>query len=594
MNNYIYKVALIGSFLALTIGTLHVRWNPATQYELSIYSATPIWFWICATIALTCGTVVAVFSSNRLNRWVGFLLGPITMFVIVALPSIRGYEYYGSGDPMTYLGIAKEMREGLFMPMDTMYPAIMLHSLQFDYLLGYGLENSFMLLPAFYALVFFLFVPLTLRRLHNAWVLVMIGSMSALMILPVNQITQAGVFMRPYPTTAALFFLPLFLYMYVYLMESHRPRGFLLVTLCFLSLMTIHPQQAANVLILFGGVVMFHLATHYFRSTQQNVDFSLVSLTTAFAIVFWLWVAMRSRFERSISGLLLSLFVDTGTTGDVDRISGSLVAIGADISELFLRLFFVTLIYCIIVATIVTLQLARTIEIRVSPRENLIYNTVVVYLGIGLLPIGLLFFFYMTFSTQYFRHLGFMMAIATFIGSIGLYHLYTLSRNRLSVGHAKTALVIVLLGFLFLSIPVVHLSPFIFQANPHVSQGHMQGFDRTFTHADDDMEYTRVRVSPSRYSQAIYGHSARFSSNYSPDHFANQNLPGALTDDKYLPVPSIDRDRDAGLYNGFRFSYNDFEYIERESEINRVYSNHDYVLYYVHAADESDNAPRLD
>jgi len=72
-----------------------------------------------------------------------------------------------------------------------------------------------------------------------------------------------------------------------------------------------------------------------------------------------------------------------------------------------------------------------------------------------------------------------------------------------------------------------------------------------------------------------------------PDHFDNRTLRTYYEEPVYIPVTEADRVRDPELWNGFRFSDADFEYLETEPGINKVQSNGGYTLYRVEPADNA-------
>ncbi|MFO7910156.1 MAG: hypothetical protein R6U42_09175, partial [Halomonas sp.] len=105
--------------------------------------------------------------------------------------------------------------------VDLIYPAVVLLSIALAEVLGIETRQSFMLTTVVLVLSFVVTVPVVIRRIQGVPDLVVIGSLSVLLLLPVNQVTQAGVFLQPYPTTAALFFLPVLLFFFVAFVEEH-------------------------------------------------------------------------------------------------------------------------------------------------------------------------------------------------------------------------------------------------------------------------------------------------------------------------------------------------------------------------------------
>lgn len=112
-----------------------------------------------------------------------------------------------------------------------------------------------------------------------------------------------------------------------------------------------------------------------------------------------------------------------------------------------------------------------------------------------------------------------------------------------------------------------------------------------FDHADPDTSnYDYVRSSVRRYGDAIIGPSSVSRSDYygadrrqggTPDHFNNHNLSAHYSNPTYLAVTAADKKRDAELYNGFRFSWTDFAYLDRDPSISKIHSSGDAEFYYI-------------
>lgn len=519
--------------------------------------------------------MVLYMDTYKKTRGLAMLLGGITIFTIASLPVIRGYYYLGAGDSLSYLGRGMMVLENAGGLSDFIYPGLQSLAIVLSMNTGMRLEWAFMITPMVFSIVFILFSYLLVSSIVSNAKATPIAFCSSLLLLPVNQVSQAGVFFQPYPTLLALLFLPAVFYIIFLYDKEHKIRSALLLITATFAILLFHPQQAANVLIVLLMTSLFQLLIMYTGLLKLPIYRPFYSQTLIFGSVFWLWASIRPKFEQSVSGLVTSLLFDTGTTGDVESAGLSLGEIGTSIEELFLKLFLVSFIYCVLAGSLMIWYLKLFFES--DKRRNLWEgNKVPLYLTIGFGPILVLFLSYLAFSSQYFRHLGFIMVIATILGSVALYHIVD------SVGFNKvlrSSLATIFVVFLLLSVMTLHMSPYIYQASPHVSEGQVSGFESTFEVTESDDLLVTVRSSPSRYGHAINGRSYSVNDDDSPDHFADRNLTGYYEGEFYVTITRVDRLRDPVLYNGFRFSEEDFDYLDRESEIHHVYSNGQFDLY---------------
>jgi hypothetical protein len=66
-----------------------------------------------------------------------------------------------------------------------------------------------------------------------------------------------------------------------------------------------------------------------------------------------------------------------------------------------------------------------------------------------------------------------------------------------------------------------------------------------------------------------------------PDHFADQNLRSYFDNPEYLAITEADRVRDGDVYKGFRFSSQDFTYLDNEPGIDKIQSNGGLDIYLI-------------
>ncbi len=102
MRRATLNVTVAVGFLAVAVGTLIARANPATAYESSVYVGSPTITWVVFAFALAIAVGTTLSCRGRRQGY-GIALGGTTVTAIVSLPVIRNYRFAGMGDAMTHL-----------------------------------------------------------------------------------------------------------------------------------------------------------------------------------------------------------------------------------------------------------------------------------------------------------------------------------------------------------------------------------------------------------------------------------------------------------------------------------------------------------
>jgi hypothetical protein len=159
-NQKITKIIAIVSFITLTIGIL-AAWNkPAAGYEASIYSSTPVIFWIAIAFCLISGLtmfVVQVFLNKDVQN-ADFPIAPSLMIflsfaAVLSLVIIRGYAIWGSGDPLTHLGIIREVTVTGHVDNQNIYPVTHIFVAQCSQICNISISTLSKLIPFLFGLL---------------------------------------------------------------------------------------------------------------------------------------------------------------------------------------------------------------------------------------------------------------------------------------------------------------------------------------------------------------------------------------------------------------------------------------------------------
>ncbi|OLZ40418.1 hypothetical protein A6E15_05195 [Natrinema saccharevitans] len=592
----IRKLVLAIGFLAVSASALVAHANPATGYEISIYTMTPRAVWAGLLVALSVSLAVAFvpFSRERRprgDRVTALLLGGLVMVVFVALPIVRGYRFYGHYDALTHLGWARGISEGTYLPFELFYPGIHTVTTLVHSTVGVPLSRSMLFVVVLAAVLFCLFVPLCLRTILPDGRAATIGGFSAFLLLP---ITTISMYLSPHSMSQAVLFSGVLLYLFTkYLRTAHDGVTFSAVGVAFaltsLGVVLYHPQLAAHLFVALLGICVVQYLSRVANSGGRIADQTPVYGQALFlGAAFLLWSSNYGFFGGTIRYFLGStvdfLFGRGGAVGDTVGTQGSsLSAIGGSLLGIFLKLFSAQLAFSLLTGGLVLAALVvRRSEWLDEVRPETTYFTVAV------IALGPVFVAYSVAagSKMYFRVFGLMMVFVTILGAIALHGLSRRLSNWTADSNASVSgSPVFAFGFailLVVSLLAVFPSPYAYKASPHVTDAAMDGYRTAFDERNEEIEFLGLRNGPDRYDDAVNGNQDR--SDAHRDVSAAEleaGVAGQYEADRYLSLTRADYEREVGAYRELRYTASGLDGIGREPGVNRIQSNGEFELYYV-------------
>jgi hypothetical protein len=576
------KGALLVGFVSLAVAVLVAHGSPPEAYELSIYAETPLAFWAGTGAAL----LVSVFAGLRAEggpRKLALALGGLATLAIASIPVLRSYYFFGAGDSLTHLGWAKDIAAGKLSILNLLYPGTHTIAVFLSDATGMALNRAILVMILAFSAVFVVFLPLATWTMTQNRLAATISTFSGFLFLP---ITNISVFQMAHPTSQAILFLPLVLYLLArYLVDADRedllvgtPTGVLLAA-ASTAIVLIHPQQALNVTFVFAAILGLQVVAKWWGSREG--DHSLLALQTVFiAGVFVLWAPRHERTSGAASALVNMLLNGPEVGGTVGQRAVSLSAIGGSFEMLFFKLFFVSVVFFGLAGLMVLSGLLG----RIDDSEDV--EAFVRYLGLGLVPIGTLLtaYFVVSYEKLHFRQLGFMLVLVTILGAIALARGVERLSTRFSPGSARAVIGVVMVVMLALSVPTVYQSPYMYKTSSHVTEAQMDGYQTAIEHKGS-ASFIGVRGSGERWTDGVLGyqesHERKLAvgSLYANERHpaVDENFTGRYVadhyEDRYLAFTDRTKQRDLEVYNGFRFDQSGFRSLDSTPDIARVQSN---------------------
>lgn len=559
--------------------------NPASEYELSIYAATPIWFWIGVSVAFTSALVTSFTANSRQYRFMGLFLGGLASASIVSLPIIRGYYLHGIHDSVTHVGYVRELAAGTMTPFDLLYPGIHSVATFINGLTGFHVWRSLLLVPAVIVVLYYVFVSLTAREILDTETATTVGAFSAYLLLPVHLLANT---LTAHPSSQTILYAPVILFVLIrYLRDTDSrrrfasPLGILLLIVVFASILY-HPQQALNVLILLSMISVVQFLASAITGRPWAGHRRVYAVTGLSVLAYFAWTlhsptvfAVAEGAVESVRGYFVGSAPEAGSS--VASQTSSLQAIGVDIWTIYMKLFFVNTIFVVLTVAILLAAFADRLNWFVADVHT------IRYLGIGLLAMLPLFVFYFVgdVAAHYFRQAGFMMMIGTVLGAVTLAYVTSdPSNSRFRTG-TRQLLIVSFMTLLVFSTLVIHSSPYVYHANQHVTEARVSGYDLAFEMTNDSAAMAGIRQKPERYYEALVD----MNGTRQLDDTVNSTEIGRLQERKtgswYLMMHSNTYEREIRAYKEYRYTQADLEGVGRQVGIDLVHSNGDAELYYV-------------
>jgi hypothetical protein len=576
------KGALLVGFVSLAVAVLVAHGSPPEAYELSIYADTPLAFWAGTGAALLVGIFVGLRADDGLRK-LALALGGLAALAIGSIPVLRSYFFFGAGDSLTHLGWAKDIASGEMSVLDLLYPGTHTVAVFLSDATGMALNRAVLVMIMAFSAVFLVFLPLATWTMTHNRLAATISALSGFLFLP---ITNISVYQMAHPTSQAILFLPLVLYLLArYLVDADRddllvgtPTGVLLAATS-VAIVLIHPQQALNAAFVFASILGLQLLAKWWGS--READHSLLALqTVVIAGTFLLWAPRHERASGAASALVNMLLNGPEIGGTVTQRAVSLSAIGGSFETLFLKLFFVSVVFFALAGLLVVSGFLGRID------DSADVSAFVRYLGLGLVPIGMLFtaYFVVSYEKLHFRQLGFMLVPVTILGAIALSRSVERLSTRFSSESAKALVGVVMVVMLALSVPTVYQSPYMYKTSSHVTEAQMDGYETAIEHKGS-APFIGVRGSGERWTDAVLGYQESrerkmaVGSLYANERHpaVDENFTGQYVaehyEDRYLAFTDRAKQRDLRVYNGFRFDRSGFRSLDSTPGIARVQSN---------------------
>jgi hypothetical protein len=148
------------SFVLISYSLLLIEKKPAMGYEISIYSYTPLIFWVALVFSLMNGVFLLLSSTSTRNNNqfnIGFFQIIFCNILLVLLPTLKNYVLVmGRGDNADYVGYAMDVSIYGYIPNYNFYPFTSILISQISQILNASVLEVSRYIPSLFIVVYML------------------------------------------------------------------------------------------------------------------------------------------------------------------------------------------------------------------------------------------------------------------------------------------------------------------------------------------------------------------------------------------------------------------------------------------------------
>ena len=600
-------LSLGAAILLIAILLIIARTGRASGYEISIYAAYPWYFWVLLIALFGLGILILVreaFAGQKSSWWVaGLAIIIAANSVLLLLPLFRGYFAHGFYDPLARLGQIRDiLLSGHFSLPGTagenFYPATHILASSISFITGIHIESVVEVVPPIFMGFYVISVYVLSRQLTQSHFQALL--ISAFASLPLITSTQEPL-TTFVPRILTVLVLPFILYLYYKRAAAIQGKAqyLALFMLVLVAAVFFHPLDGA----LFLVVVFLCLDIAVRISTRLGSKANSTSIAAVtlpsnsvrnacllLLVVWFIWDSSSYMFYLQVNSLTgwfgygisnpeLQQFVFY-----VERASVPFY----DTVTLFLKRYGYHLLYAVSALTISLLYWGKLIFTRRRSDQSLAPFSLLFIVWGGLLLLSMV----TGYSLGHTRFISYIIFASAFVNGIGVYQLSRRVHIRTLVP-VVTVFLIVVSG---LSIFDAYWSPYTAGENQQVTKSDMQGLSWFLDERNEGLRTDEMTFTQYNHTSALLGRKLlpkniqehAVVEAYFPEHFGYREYSSygaAIDKDRYFLSHKLDRiyysQRIPEYKEAWRWTPDDFEQLENDNSVSRIYDSGEFEVYYV-------------
>ncbi|MDI3475591.1 MAG: hypothetical protein PWQ95_1319 [Thermococcaceae archaeon] len=573
----VYYLSCINSLFILSFYLLITPTAPS--YEVSIYSQTPLGFWILVIFLLVVSQISLNFKEKKLPLIPVIVLLLVDSYIFV-LPYLRGYFMYGREDPMTHIGLIKYMLISAHNYPLNFYPIFHIFGAILALISDLKIYNLTFFVPSISFLLFALWSLILWKTLHSK-------RDSIKFIISILFVPLFGFWTYlMVPNMFSFYLIPLVLFVWI-TNRTNKKKKHVLIIIFFLLMMYLHPVTTMYLLITFLLLDLSVMICDYFKICNpiRDYDYLVKSpyIIVLLLILFGSWYTSFKVIIYSLKGFVYSLLLAHSGNPFLEQYKTQLQWYNLHI----LRLLEWGMIRYGIILTLSTVIVVRILNI-LKRYKKITLNLDDIEFAEIFSYVGFLFFGIWTAITMFTRFLNYERVVKYLI----FFSLVPFATQLKQISTEKKSrkvfiIPLILLVFDAIAIYSVYPSPLMGAINQQVSHSEYVGMNWFFEHKSKYIQTRTQLINQFRFYDAIYGTMYSYPNvYYSPKFYVPIHYDYRGTDSYFV----IENDIRAVFYSSlipekkefWKYTPEDFRKLIASRDINIAYSDKSLIILLYH------------
>jgi len=610
LRKYFLKVGFILIFVLLTLGVLSAWVNPTLGFEVSIYQATPLMFWVAIILSIGIGIILTVLNIIHypLPLWTKYIHMPIiglATLQVFALFIIRGYYIFNiDGDSGSHVGNLNLLLSS--GSTASFYPFLYIQTAVTQLLTNVDLITIMNLTSIIFIIVFLMGIWLSASKIcQNKAEQKLILLIACALPFGSSTYMTGGYALSMYiPYIAAFLLFPMAMYTVLTVIEiNYTYKKYLIISLIFLIALLFCHMLVFTIFLILLFIIL--VTTIFFRKKIINYLRVLLILgviigVASLSYITWTWIYYQLQNKIIIlRDLFQGITDDTylSKTQNLANVVFSNYNSVWDLIEIIAREGGLAIIFVVI------LGITSIFLLRIIIEKWQYHNTIPLYI----LSLVVILIYLLSFITALGFHPGRLMLFLNlsgiFIAGIFFFKLLCLVQSK-KPDYKKslfTIMIILLIFFIMMcGIGSFYRATDTISLSSQTTVGITTGMGFYLTSINYDYDEQTISIAPYRYMHTLYSSdyirigSKDYISNYGdfpqpPDHFGyleQINMGASVNSSTYLSIPvSIIKyyaDEIPLKYGNAIYISKDYQHLNVDTSVNKLYENGEYLLYLIY------------
>lgn len=536
----IQKIAIISCFIFLIISLFYLNTHPpADGYELSIYSAFNIYFWLSLIIIQLIAISLIIINidepKNFNNFKMQFSVLIITNIIFLLLPIIRGYPILGSSDSdiFSHIGWIKDIAIFGQITKNDFYPIIHL----FIYGISSTLSMELSVLTKYISIFLWMLYPIFMYLF--GWIFTENKKIAIIIALFSIPLIFSFFYHTIHPSLISFIFLPLLFYISWKKMKRELNLEFT-VSMIVMSIFIVffHPITTLMMILFFITLLLYKIGLKIIKNIFKPINIvktkklylnKIITMLALVASTFIIWYISFDSGQYAIISIFNSL--SGGSEVSITKSYMENLNTASPTIIQTLRLIFINygayLLYIIFGAIFTFKWLIPLIRKMILDKRNFI----IVLLLVTSFIFSASFIVLDLLVMNIIRSMRFFFLILTFSNGLFIYALIKNQKNSTSANNYrfkkplnKIVVIILLISVISISFFNVYSSPIVMQPNRQYTRMNHVSSTWFLLKMDDDYNIsTDWGVNIQRIQDYIFGVRNRIEKDTVINQISNKN-----------------------------------------------------------------------